>query len=145
MERSPRRPGDCSVALAPELPCHCGEASKCAREARASPEVAAVVVLNGYITATRGTCCRSLLILRELRFSFARFDPGAHLPQFRCLVVYHRSQSLHFRSQLSNRRFLLLNLAILFLASAMLFEKLVEQHSVDRLIAEALDLPLPRG
>jgi len=37
------------------------------------------VVLNGYSTATRGTCCRPLLILRELRFSFMRFDPGGHL------------------------------------------------------------------
>ena len=85
--------------------------------------------------------CRPLRILRELRFSFACFDPGAHLLQLRRLFVYPCSQSVNFASEFCDRRFLLLNLAILLSASAMLFEKLIEQHRVDLLVANGFGQP----
>src|SRR6266581_3967423 len=65
----------------------------------------------------------------------------AHLLQLQRLLVYHCSQIPNFTSELCNRRFLFLNLAILLLASAMLFEELVEQHRVHRLVAHRVDPP----
>jgi len=50
----------------------------------------------------------------------------AHFLQLRSLFVHSCSQRSNFRLQLSNRVFLLLNLAILLLTFAMFLEELVK-------------------
>ena len=87
--------------------------------------------------ASTATTHRNLRILgNRLRRGVVYLQSRAHFLQLRCLLVYHRGQSLHFRSQLCNCGFLLVNLAILLLASAVLFEKLIQQHRVDGFVAD---------
>src|SRR5437762_3260683 len=105
--------------------------------------------------------CAALLIVDDhLRCSFAHFKLVAHLLDLGCLLFQACGENLHFlplvrddRFKLSdagleafallrNHHFQFPQLAALLLHFAVLFEELVEQHRVHRLVAHGVDLTL---
>ena len=63
-----------------------------------------------------------------------------HVLDFDVLFFGMRNNSLHLLLQLCDSRFLFLNLLSLFLQSAVLFEKFIEQHRVHRVVAHGVNL-----
>jgi hypothetical protein len=82
---------------------------------------------------------RSFWVLQCSRCHFrsgsARFELGAHFLNLPGLLPHRGNQSCNFVFQFGNRGFLFLNFVVLF-------EKLIEHHCVDLLVAHRLGLPL---
>jgi hypothetical protein len=70
-----------------------------------------------------------------LRHRVPHFYLCAHFLDFCVLLLHTRDQRFHSVVEFSDRGFLLLNLAVLFLDPRMFFKKLVEQHGVDLLVS----------
>ena len=70
----------------------------------------------------------------------ARFKLGAHFLDLSCLLFELRSENLHLFLLQGDSRFQVSDTGLLFLDFLVLFEELVEQHRVHRIVAHGVNL-----
>src|SRR6476646_7780334 len=79
--------------------------------------------------------CGRLSIRDYFRRWLARFKLGAHFLDLSCLLFELRSENLHLFLLQGDCRFQVSDTSLLFLDLFVLFKELVEQHRVDRIVA----------